>query len=192
MKSESIEVIALRKAVENKFCEPLNTSNDFINLSNAILESCNETLSSSTLKRIWGYVKGYNKIRFYSLDILSKFAGYENFDSFIKDLDSKKEIYSNVILSENIKTNELQEGDKIKIGWLPNRECIIEYQNNDEFIVITSKNSKLKSGNTFTCTHFIKNEPLYINNLVQDIVEREPKMFVAGKKSGLTILEKIK
>jgi hypothetical protein len=60
---------------------------------------------------------------------------------------------------------------------------------NEKFVVEKSENSKLSEGDTFSCSFFFLNEPLYITNLVQG--KKPPVDFVAGNKDGLTQIEHI-
>lgn len=63
MKIEKPEIIALRKAVEATVPREIKTSYDFNYLSGAIAGRCKDMLSETTLKRVWGYVDGYDTIR---------------------------------------------------------------------------------------------------------------------------------
>jgi len=159
-------------------------------LSGMILGRCKETLSPSTLKRLWGYVDGYDDTRYSTLNILSHFVGYKNWDDFVNNLENNTEVYSTFIMEpSSIMASDLEPGDRIKIGWLPNRECLLECTGHNSFKVIESQNSKLLPDNTFCCTGFVKGEPLYIENLRQK--NNPPTLFVAGNKGGLSIIEKV-
>ena len=58
--------------------------------------------------------------------------------------------------------------------------------NNFSSLVEKAENSKLKVGNTFSCSLFILGEPLYLNDLVQE--NNPPVAFVVGNKDGLVEL----
>ncbi len=178
----------LLTSVEKRFGRHLKTPYDFECLSIDIEASCGATLSVSTLKRIWGYVSGYNKSRSSTLDILSKFAGYKGFDDFVdcNKMNSK----GNDIL-EYINTYELQIGDLIEIGWSKNQQCIIEYIGYLNFRVsYASEKCSLNKNDTFFCSLFTKDKPLVLDNLKQG--HKAPVRFEIGNKEGITILKKIK
>ena len=78
MKSE--QLISLRRAVEDKFGRPLKTSSDFVALADAMKTK----LGVSTLKRIWGYITDHTEISLTSVDILALYAGFRDFDDFLK------------------------------------------------------------------------------------------------------------
>lgn len=57
---------------------------DFEKLSERIFNSTNKRLSVTTLKRIWGRTEWVANPSMATLDILSEFAGYENWRSFVQ------------------------------------------------------------------------------------------------------------
>ncbi|MBP3711190.1 MAG: hypothetical protein J6I86_01825 [Bacteroidaceae bacterium] len=63
---------------------------DFDYLSEKILAKTNETLSPNTLMRLWGYRESVNARRA-TLDILSRFVGYEDYAHFIAARGLKEE-----------------------------------------------------------------------------------------------------
>lgn len=146
-----------------------------------------ETISISTLKRLWGYVDGASKTRNSTLNLLSRFIGYQDWDDFLLSLENENDIPSEKILTQHIETQHLKEGDMIEVAWQPNRHCHFRYLGNRTFFVEKSSNSKLKVGNTFMCSLFVYEEPLYMENLTQE--GHPPIAFVVGNKSGLTLLK---
>src|ERR1700733_7409198 len=59
-------------------------SRDFENLHKLILGETGVSLSTSTLRRIWGRVDYKHVPSATTLDTLAKFAGYENWRTFLK------------------------------------------------------------------------------------------------------------
>ena len=52
------EISELKQQIEESVGRKMKTSNDFTFLSGAIWERVHENISTSTLKRLWGYVDG--------------------------------------------------------------------------------------------------------------------------------------
>lgn len=181
MQKTSPEISELKQQIEESVGRKMKTSTDFIFLSGAIWERIHENLSTSTLKRLWGYVDGPDKTRDSTLDILSRFLGFNDWDGFIDHISQNSG--SDQVQSEHIKTEDLTVGDLITVSWKPNRRCTFHYLGDYKFIVEQAENSKLKVGNTFQCGLFILGEPLYLNNLVQG--DNPPVAFVVGNKDGL-------
>lgn len=184
MNKTSPEILELRHRIEDDLKRRMKTPADFIFLSGAIWERTHETMSPTTLKRIWGYIDGADTTRNSTLNILSKFLGYNDWDEFLENINQDNG--SDFVKSKHIKTDDLNVGDCISVAWKPNRRCTFRYLGDQKFIVEKAENSKLKVGNTFSCSIFIIGEPLYLNDLVQD--NNTPVAFVVGNKDGLVEL----
>lgn len=190
MDKKSPEITELRHRIELSINRKVKTPTDFDYLSGAVWEQLHETISTSTLKRLWGYVDGASRTRNSTLNLLSRFIGYGDWDDFLKELDNENDVQSEMILTQHIESQHLKEGDMIEVGWQPNRHCLFRYMGNRTFVVEKASNSKLRVGNTFMCSLFVFGEPLYIENLIQE--GHPPIAFVVGNKNGLTLLELVK
>lgn len=187
MQKTSPEITELRQRIENNLKRKMKTPNDFIFLSGAVWERTHETMSPTTLKRLWGYIDGADQTRNSTLEILSRFLGYNDWDDFVHSIS--QEGNSNEVLSPHVRANELKSGDRVRVSWMPNRRCTFRYLGDEQFIVEEAENSKLKVGNTFYASIFILHEPLYLSRLVQG---SNPTVdFVVGNKGGLCELEVI-
>ncbi|MBQ6577700.1 MAG: hypothetical protein IJL91_08135 [Bacteroidales bacterium] len=182
------ELQQLLSEVESTFGHPLNSSKDFFNLSVSIGLKVKDTLGATTLKRLWGYINHSTLPRFSTLEILSKYAGYENFKQFKEGLHAEESsVYlygENILMSE-----ELSQGDCIMIGWLPDRLAKLEYLGEDMFLVKEVENSKLLPGDKFEVTYFCKGWPLFVPGIIRDGETTPP--YVAGKSKGLNLIRKI-
>jgi hypothetical protein len=188
MEIDRPEIYELRLRIEASIKRKIETPADFDFLRGIIWERTHEQISTSTLKRLWGYVDGVDNARNSTLNVLSKALGYENWDAFILKLKSENVDNSDLVMSESMSSSDLKIGDRLMIAWQPNRVCRLKYLGDNQFEVMESQNSKLKVGDTFRCGLFILGEPVYINNLRQNNGTGEPKLFVIGNKSGLTKL----
>ena len=168
MDKKSPEITELRHRIELSINRKVKTPTDFDYLSGAVWEQLHETISTSTLKRLWGYVDGASRTRNSTLNLLSRFIGYGDWDDFLKELDNENDVQSEMILTQHIESQHLKEGDMIEVGWQPNRHCLFRYMGNRTFVVEKASNSKLRVGNTFMCSLFVFGEPLYIENLIQE------------------------
>ena len=75
----------LKKEVLRKFGRTVEAAADFDALSAAIRQSISETLSSSTLKRVFGYVKYDAEPSATTLSILSRYVGYAGWSDFCRN-----------------------------------------------------------------------------------------------------------
>ena len=188
MEIDRPEIYELRLRIETSIKRKIQTPADFDFLRGIIWERTHEQISTSTLKRLWGYVDGVDNARNSTLNVLSKALGYENWDVFILKLKSENVDNSDLVMSESMSSSDLKIGDRLMIAWQPNRVCVLKYLGDNQFEVMESQNSKLKVGDTFRCGLFILGEPVYINDLRQNNGTGEPKLFVIGNKSGLVKL----
>lgn len=78
----------LRLAVERKAGRKMQTNKDFDCLSDSVYDQTHAKISTTTLKRIWGYLSEGVTPRRYTLDQLARFIGYDDFDAFCDSLDT--------------------------------------------------------------------------------------------------------
>ena len=71
----------------------------------------------------------------------------------------------------------------LKLSWLPDRTCIIRYQGNGSFNVVSSEITRVAKDDTFECRHVIKHEPAYLYAWKHG--DDEPVTYVIGKKNGI-------
>ena len=187
MQKTSPEISELKKRIEDNLKRKMRTPNDFIFLVGTVWERTRQTISPTTLKRLWGYIDGADETRNSTLDILSTFLGYDNWEGFTKDIG--QESNSDPVTSPHIKTEDLSVGDRVFVSWKPDRRCTFRYLGDQRFIVEQAENSKLKVGNTFLASLFILGEPLYLSELVQG--NNPPVAFVVGNRDGLCELNRV-
>ncbi len=190
MSDERTEIKHLLQQVESTHPYPIKTTADFEKLGVYIEQFVHEHISTSTLKRLWGYVADEHLPRRYTLDVLSKYIGYSDFKTFCKSAISEKITDSIFFTTFKISSTELTNGDKIEIGWNPNRYLIVEYLGDDRYKVLINQNSKLEVGDEFASKTFLLKFPLFLPNVYRG--DETLPSFVGGKDGGLTILSIIK
>lgn len=138
MKSQQPYIKSLLEAVEQYHSRPIRTTVDFEALSITVEQQTSERISASTLKRLWGYVNDKHEPRRYTLDVLSKYIGRKDFDTFCEWLSSQNLSDSDFFTSTKILSAELAFGTHIEIGWSPNRYIILEYLGDNRYKVVRS------------------------------------------------------
>lgn len=182
------ELNCLLSDVEKTYGRRLSTTTDFEALSVVIEHETGELLSTSTLKRLWGYVSGVQTPRKSTLDILCRFIGKRDFSVYCAALQADKTLSSRFFTSKTIESSSLCVGDFLLIGWAPDRLVRLEYLGNCSFVVRESINSKLQTGDRFDAGSFMLGFPLYIPALYRE-GETQPVSYIAGSVSGLNRLE---
>lgn len=76
----------LLRQIDDTLGRPVCTPQDFMFLSESIYSKTHQIISVSTLKRIYGYVSSKSKPRRTTLDILSLYVGFLNWDTFCRQI----------------------------------------------------------------------------------------------------------
>lgn len=182
------ELQSLIAAVEETFHAPVKTTAGFERLSTAIEYALGESLGASTLKRLWGYIPSRTTPRLTTLDILARYAGHKDFKAFCDSLHAED---SSDYLTDRsyITYAELSPGERVRIGWAPNRLVTLSYLGDGSFIVLESANSKLRPDDVFEATCLLKGWPLYVPGIHRGNILTPP--YIAGKAHGLSLIEKV-
>lgn len=180
------ELYTLLREVENKYGRPLEHTNDFRVLSALIEYECKEVVSVSTLKRLWGYVSQQTTPRSATLDVLSRFVGFKNFQDFRFSMLGASCDSSEYVNVSCVTAHDVPAGGGLTVGWAPNRLLHLKKIGEHEWEVVSSQNSKLLAGDRFEAACFFRGLPLFL-----PAVHRGGEVlpsYIAGKKDGLNVL----
>lgn len=180
MKKNAPEIYALRQDIEQQVNRKICTPAEFDFLANAIWEQLHQYISSTTLKRLWGYISGSDTVRHSTLCILAQFIGYDHWEQYIQHLAEQSEVESDAFLGQGVRTEQLSSGECVEVSWQPNRRCVFRYLGDMRFVVVYAENSKLHIGDTFYSACFLIGQPMYLDRL------KGTSSYVAGKHNGLT------
>ena len=184
------QINLLRKAVEQAIDFPLSTHGDFLRLSAGIEFTLREHMSESTLERLWGYsTRHYDTVSVRTLNVLARFVGYHSWEEFCTTT-GKAESESELFTDQSIRSAELNKGDRLRIGWPPDRVCIIRYLGDNNFIAEETLNSTMQPGDSFSCIQIQKGRPLHLDTF-RKAGSSEKFRYVVGINSGLTLVEVI-
>lgn len=180
------EIEYLKQLIAQTYGAPIEASSDFERLSNAIEEVLKQSVSVSTLKRLWGYVSMAPKPRISTLDILCRYVGRKDYRQLCVELQQS----SNFFTSDKMFASELETGTKILLGWQPDRLVTLVYLGQFKFAVVESVHSKLHEGDVLEFSSVLLGHPLYVGK-----VERAGQVlqsYVAGRTSGINKIEIVK
>lgn len=76
------DLARLREEIESVVGRKMKTPKDFDFLAGQIFDKLHENVSSTTLKRIWGYLSEPSTPRLSTLDLLAQFVGHQDWDAF--------------------------------------------------------------------------------------------------------------
>ena len=161
---------------------------DFEWLQNDIEETVpKSTINAKTLKRFFGYdqTDTASLIRLYTLDLLSQYVGYANWDGYVEHLRLMEGAGSGDFKGDEINADNLQLGDVIRITWQPDRKSTLKYLGNQRFEIIETENSKWQVGDTFLCRRIIIGKPLYVDDLTDKDGNLKSALYVVGENGGV-------
>ena len=188
IKTDIPQIASLKQHVERSIDFPLNTHGDFQRLSAGIEFTLREHMSESTLERLWGYsTRRYETVSIRTLNVLCRFIGlrcWEDYCSRISSGVTESELFG----GSTIDTSDLTVGTRIRIGWKPDRICIIRYLGDNRFIAEKTENATMQAGDTFSCLQFQKGRELHLDDF-RKADPSEKYRYVVGLNSGLTTLE---
>ena len=188
IKTDTPQISLLRQTVEKVIDFPLSTHGDFLRLSAGIEFTLREHMSESTLERLWGYsTRHYETVSVRTLNVLSRFVGFHSWEDFCSSAE-KTDAESEMFFDQSIFSADLNVGDRLRIGWPPDRICIIRYLGNNNFIAEEATNSTMQPGDTFSCIQLQKGRPLHLDNFSK-AGSPERVRYVVGINTGLTLLE---
>lgn len=165
----------------------MNKHRDFVALSEIIFNKTHETISPTTLKRLWGVVTDQQcNPSTHTLDLIAESINYKSYKLFCRQCErreKKGKNQSELFFGSGCYSEDLDPDDEIIVKWLPNRQCVFRYLGNSKFVVLESKNSQLDVGDTFSCEAFIENEVLNVHKLSHG--GKENLCYRAGLDKGI-------
>ena len=184
-------ISALRNEVERRIGK-VNGHDKFIRLEALIQEKCKEFISITTLQRLWGYsTRNASNVSERILDIVARFVDAKNWEDFCTGMSNRSE--SELFNSEDaINCSNLKIGARIRLAWLPDRVCEIEYLGNCRFVAVKAENATIQAGDTFHCIQIEKGRELHMDNFTRCGEPESDARYVVGKTNGLTQADYLK
>ena len=176
----------IRQMILEKFNSPIQYPQQCEALAMAIQEATGQTLGTTTLKRMLGFVNGPANPRPSSLDIIAQYLGYPDYNLLAKDLGEDTEI-SDFRAVESIDSADLLPGEQIQITYHPNRLLTLSYIAENRYLVNESRGSKLIKGDILTIAGFYGGFELLISDVERD--KKHLGSYQAAKQGGLTGVE---
>ena len=184
------QIASLRKKIEIIFGRHLMTHNDFVEFASIVRETTRKHISETTLERVWNYsTRGYDNISLYTLNVLSEYAGFHDWEKFCDELKKENGSDSDMFDDSALFSKDLHPGDRIKLGWTPDRICYIKYLGNYRFKAEECHNTTMKEGDIFSCLEFRINHPVVMTDFQSADGKVNGETYVAGIQYGITLLK---
>lgn len=183
----------LRREMETLAGFSMQTRRDFDRLAELVFHRTGETISTTTLRRFWGYQEARDDraVAPHTLNQLSRMLGHADWNGFCEHASAgspQSEERQSGFVSENnfLDSESLNFGDRIAVTWLPDRRIVIEYQGAEVFRVISAEHTQLLKDDVFSCAHFVQGQPLLCRSLIR--IGFATSNYVCGRHSGIKFL----
>lgn len=174
----------LCQSIEQSLGHCIQSPKDFDQLREHIYTRLHQLISTSTLKRVWGYIDSESEPSRSTLNVLASFVGYGSYADFCAAAAKGGADASNPVVSRHINVaTDLAVNDCLTLTWAPDRQCRVRYLGNMQFRVEEAAGTRLQAGDSFQCSLIVEGEPLYLANLMQP--GRQATNYVCGKRGGI-------
>ena len=177
----------IKQKIEERFGKAVRYPKDCEALALIISSACNQRVSASTLKRLYGFVSGVEQPRRFTLDLIAQYISFPDWDALIKSINNVT--HSEFISLSEIGIDNIIENEIIEFGYKPDRNLAVKFLGKQQFEVMKSEKSKLTVGDIITIYHFVLGYPLLINEVKRN--NKDLGQYIAGKVSGLTYIKKV-
>jgi len=173
----------IRLLLEEKLGRRVRYPKDCDALAVEIEKSVGDRISASTLKRIFGFFGTPTSPSLYTLDVISQFLGFLDWE----DLQQKIASHSDSVLlkdsPEILRSEDIAEGTELEIGYSPGRKILLGCTQKGSFRLIESENSTLRQGDILDIQVFMEKFPLYAKTVIRG--GRNIGPFIAAKRTGI-------
>lgn len=109
-------------------------------LAQHISHHCKTRISGSTLRRLYGFVKGIREPRAYTLDIIAEYLGYKSWELLLRSFEKEEKRSEKII--ERLSPQQVKAGQVVEVCYEPKKVIELKKQGN-VFTVVSSNEKKL-------------------------------------------------
>jgi hypothetical protein len=171
----------IKLLIEEKVGRKIRYPKDCDALAKEITLSSGSRISASTIKRLFGFNSGGGSPSMYTLDIVSQYLGYIDWDDLQLNLESEEDSHfldKDLLL---LRSAEIEAGIVLEIGYAKRRKLELRCLGDNCFQVINSEKTEIRVNDSLEIFLIWERLPLYVSSIVRE-----------GKNLGAFILEKKK
>lgn len=169
-------------------CRRIETPKDFRFLSARIHAHTGEVLSSTTLKRLWGYLSEEVEPHGSTLSTLARFSGYASWNDFCDKLSRLADgVNEQPLFGAAVAAYHLRAGQRLTITWLPNSRLSLVCRGNGRFEVCESRHSLLSAGDTLEIGLIFRAQPLFVTHIRSTRFAHSS--LIIAPKTGVNVVE---
>lgn len=175
--------LTIRLLLEEKLGRRIRYPKDCDGLAVEISKIAGDRLSPSTLKRIFGFITPGGAPSLYTLDVISKFLGYLDWEDLQAQLKSLGDSHFLDVGPNILRSEDISEGYEFEIGYSPERKILLLCIGKATFRVLESENSSLCKDDIVVIHLLGQNYPLIVNSIHRDDKILGP--WIAAKSNGI-------
>lgn len=173
----------IKKRVENRYGKEVRYSKDCEVLAHMISNETKETISATTLLRLFGFTKSKpENPRLYTLDIIAKFIGFQSWDEAINkgSINDDGSYFEGI---DKVTITDLEIGQILTLCYSPDRILKLKFLGSFRFEVIQSEKSKLKIGDLLNILRLDLTYPLICEKVIRS--NKDMGSFKGGENGGI-------
>jgi hypothetical protein len=178
----------IRKKIEHKFGAPIRYPKDCDSLANAIFKQCRCKISGSTLKRLFGLIKGTEKPRMWTLDALANYLDHDSWDDLIDQIAGNKKVRTPKI--ESVVSRNIESGTIYSIAFGRHASIVLEYKGKNLYEVIEQTKTVLIRSDYVHIERIQLHLPLLVNSIHRGKIVLEG--ILIGNVTGTTSIKILK
>ncbi len=177
----------IKDKIHIKYGQVIRYPVECVALADHISTLCKRKISASTLKRLYGFVKGSTQEpRLYTLDLISEYLGYKGWEHLLQSLDNSPPSKNKEV--QKMKPEQVGKGQSIILSYEPSKK--IEMIKKENVFLITSSNDRRLLVNDEIKFKLIElHYPFTLTSLIRKGQSIEVRQLATV--SGITSIEKI-
>lgn len=128
----------IKEKIHHRFGNEVRYPKDCEVLAQHISHHCKTQISGSTLRRLYGFVKGVREPRLYTLDIIAEYLGYKSWEQLLKSFE-KDETHGEKVI-ERLSPQQIKSGHVVVISYEPKK--VVELKKHGNIFIVVSSNEK--------------------------------------------------
>lgn len=114
----------IKQKIQERFGREIRYPKDCELLATHITQACKTQVSASTVKRLYGFVKGIREPRLHTLDIVAEYVGHKTWTQLLTSMDKTGE--PPTIKIERLKPEQVKRGQTVQLVYEPGKQVEIK------------------------------------------------------------------
>ncbi|MFN8323982.1 MAG: hypothetical protein U0T74_15060 [Chitinophagales bacterium] len=130
----------IKEKIHHRFGNEVRYPKDCESLAQHISHHCKTPISGSTLRRLYGFVKGIQEPRQYTLDIIAQYLGHKGWPQLLASLEGTEQETEKLL--EKLKPEQIRKGQSVVLTYEPAKKIELR-KSGTTFLVVSSNEKKL-------------------------------------------------